>query len=301
MSQSLVLGAHGYLGRHMAHYLRMRGEYVMTCDIAPAPVDASVPYVQADVANAASVASLDFDVDFIYVFSGLTGTEVGFERYRDFVEVNEIGLLNILQHHRASGSRARIVFPSTRLVYKGKQGALLTEDSEKEALTPYAQNKLSCEAFLSMYQRLFGIEFTVFRVCVPYGNEFQGAYSYGTVGFFLQRAMSQQPLELFGDGSLRRTFTHVLDICCQMALALEHPASRNVVLNVGGENLSLMEAATFIAEAAGVEVRTVPWPPRAWALESGDTVFDASRMEALTKPLTTHSYADWVQHLFSER
>ena len=40
-----------------------------------------------------------------------------------------------------------------------------------------------------------------------------GNYSYGTIGFFLSKAMKKENINMYGDGELKRTFTHVYDIC----------------------------------------------------------------------------------------
>lgn len=93
---------------------------------------------------------------------------------------------------KESGSTARIVFPSTRLVYKGQQNVLLKEDAEKAPNTIYALNKLACEYMLAMYQKAFGIHYTIFRICVPYGSLIKSGTSYGTLGFFAKGQKSAE-------------------------------------------------------------------------------------------------------------
>ena len=53
------------------------------------------------------------------------------------------------------------------------------------------------------------------------------------------------------------------------------------VFNVGGESRSLMEVAQAIADRTGARVACIPWPPEALALESGSTVFDSSKLDAI--------------------
>ena len=48
----------------------------------------------------------------------------------------------------------------------------------------------------------FHSHFTIFRICVPYGNLIDELYSYGTIGFFINRAMKGQNITIYGDGSL---------------------------------------------------------------------------------------------------
>ena len=188
MNNVIVFGANGYLGRHLALHLKDNHIDFLPIGNSTHSADNYENYLQIDITNKKEVEQLNFDVETIYIFAGLTGTTVGFDQYQEFILANEIGLLNILNHHKNCKSKARIVFPSTRLVYKGQKDVFLSEDAEKEALTIYAQTKLACESYLKIYQYNFGITYTIFRICVPYGNLINESYSYGTLGFFLNNA-----------------------------------------------------------------------------------------------------------------
>ena len=297
MKSAIVFGANGYLGRHMTSFLMEKNVRVVPVDCHVNSVDALSGYRSVNVVRADEVMALDFAVDVIFCFAGLTGTESGFYHYKDFVEVNELGLLHVLNHHRATGSSARVVFPSTRLIYRGRKGTPLNEKSEQEALTVYAQNKRACEEYLRMYQHLFGTPYTIFRICVPYGNMFPSGYSYGTVGFFLNKAQRGEDIILFGDGCQRRTFTHVQDICYKIWNVLQVPGTENETYNVGGEDLSLLESATLVARKFGVKVICVPWPEMALKLESGDTVFDSLKMDAVAPSVSVYSFSGWMDEM----
>lgn len=279
--KSILIGSNGYLGRHLALELATKGfenfNYDL-CSESPVGINNYRPF---DITNKDDFKQLDPNVDFIFLFAGLTGTAEGFTKYREFIEVNEIGLLNLLEWMRETGCRARVVFPSTRLVYKGVTGCLLKEDDPKEAKTVYAANKLSAEEMLRMHNNAFDIDYTVFRICVPYGNAFGGGYSYGTLGFFLGQAEAGQDLSLFGTGQVRRTFTHVSDISALIIKAIQLEKTKNEVYNIGGENFSLLEVAERIAIKYGIGVHFVEWPEMALRLESDSTVFDDSKLRAI--------------------
>jgi len=68
------------------------------------------------------------------------------------------------------------------------------------------------------------------------------------------------------------------------------------VLNLGGpDELSVREIADVIAEAYGVSVRDAPWPELAARIESGDTVFDATRLEKWIGSDYQHRFQAWVR------
>jgi UDP-glucose 4-epimerase len=297
MKTSLLIGSNGYLGKHLSVFLDKKGFENLNFDIHPAGFDGIRNYRQFDITSKASFENLNPNVDFIFFFAGLTGTADGFDKCQEFVNVNEIGLLNLMNWVRISGSKARIIFPSTRLVYKGKKNHPLIEDDPKETKTIYALNKLAAENILWMYQNAFGIDYNVFRICVPYGNLFGGAYSYGTIGFFLDKALKNEDIILFGDGSIRRTFTHVEDICKNIYRVILNEESKNQIFNIGGENLSLFEAATQVSGKFGVEIKLIPWPAMALKLESDDTVFDDSKLSSLINPSKKFSLQNWLKSL----
>lgn len=292
-----ILGANGYLGRHLVYYLTQKGYHVYAYDIQSERnpnIPDNVFYEQFDICN--QYEHVRFDVDYLFVFSGITGTKNGFDSYKTFIEVNEIGLLNILSKVKELEVKPKIIFPSTRLVYKG-QDFPLQEDAEKEAKTVYAANKLSCERYLNMYANGFGIPYTIYRICVPYGNMFDGDFSYGTVGAFLNRAKSGGTITLYGDGSVQRTLTHVLSICQQIADSMVLDGSENKIYNITGETFSLKELAEKIASIYGTLVTYIPWNELDWKIESGSTVFDGKQIESIIRVDSQMSFNKWLEHI----
>lgn len=298
-SRILIIGANGYIGRHLTMLLCHPGIDLTACDIHPCsklPPESTGRYRQLDITEPEATSEADVDVDYIFLMAGLTGTKKTFNEYADFITVNEIGLLNILSRMRETGSRARLVFPSSRLVYKGMKGQKLVEGSEKDFKSIYAVNKYAAERYLEMYRQYFGIHYSIFRVCVPYGNSLD-RYSYGTIGFFLEKARKGENIVLFGDGSLMRTFTHVDDICRIIVEAAALESTLDDVFNIGGEAMSLVQAASQIAEKFGVSVEFSEWPPLDSAIESGDTIFDSGKLDRLLAYRFRHRFSDWTASL----
>lgn len=278
MRKIAIIGSKGFIGRHIEWYLHISGEFSIETYDCVDGVEQS--YTKIDLSNPDSVKLINVDVDYIFMFAGLTGTYVGFDKIDTYLNINEFGLLNLLNHIRQSHHRPKIIFPSTRLVYKGNDVAL-REDDEKETKTIYAVNKLACESYLYAYFKSFDIPYTIFRICIPYGNLIDNSYSFGTIGFFLKMAMSGQNITLYGGGDLKRTFTHLWDMCYQIVEGGLKSESRGEIYNVGGETYSLRMVAELIAEPYGVDVITMEWPERDLRIESGHTYFDDSRIQSL--------------------
>ena len=290
-----IIGSNSYIARNVIHQIgeRYPGVSLALYDYADTHPDGLENYKKVSILDRESLKDVDFDCDVMYVFAGKTGSANGFDEYDVFLDVNERALLNILSEYRAQGSSAKIVFPSTRLVYKGQPG-LLREDAEKEFKTIYAINKFACENYLKQYNNVFGVQYCIFRICVPYGTLVSGAASYGTAEFMLNKAKRGENITLYGDGSQRRTFTYMEDLVDVLVEGGMSEGCVNDVYNVGGEDLSLREMAEMVAERYGVDVLSVSWPEVALKIESGDTVFDSSKLDGIIGRLTNSTFREKI-------
>ena len=284
----LVLGASGYIGRHLVAALRAQGHQVVV-----APSRSAAAHSRVDLGDPETLTRVDWAVDTVFVFAGVTGTAASFKDAQGYLMGNEGGLLNVLESIRLSGHRPRLVFPSSRLVYKGSSQPL-PETAELEAKTVYAANKIACEFNLRAYSNAFDIPHTIVRVCVPYGNSQGSEYSFGTVGNFVKQASETGRIVLYGDGSPRRTFTHIDDVCSFVVSAAASAEFENGTFNIPGDDLSLLEAAELIAARLGAEIAFAPWPTFDLRIESGSTVFDDSKTQSRLPLVLARSMAQWA-------
>ena len=282
-----VIGANGYIGKHIVSYLQRH--YDVNVDSYDIVAECDLPnnYHKVDLTDKESIKGLNLDIDYIFMFAGLTGTYNGFNEYQKFISINELGLLNLLDAIKNSEYRPKVIFPSTRLVYKGVDKSL-KEDDLKECKTIYAANKLACEGYLQAYHDSFDIPYTIFRICLPYGNLLSTDYSFGTVGFFIRQAKAGKDITLYGGGNIKRTFTHMEDLCYQIIEGSFHHESNGQTYNVGGETLSLHDAAEIIAAKYGTKVTEIPWPERDLRIESSHTYFDDTKIRSLLRNMNPY-------------
>jgi len=290
MKKAILFGANGYLGRHIAHFLKEQQIEFIPTGSAETSIDNYDNYLQIDITNNADLQQLDFNVDYVFAFAGLTGTGSSPEIIENFTKVNEQGLSNIIACCE-SANVGRLIFPSTRLVYKGVENTPLKETSEKEAKTIYAKNKIACEELLAQSK----VAYTVFRICVPYGNLMDSNYSYGTIGFFIGKASKGENITIYGDGSLKRTFSHVSDIAQAILQSVKFDSTINTVYNIGSnDTLSLLEVAQLVADKYDVSVEFGEWPEAALKIESGDTIFDGTKLKNTIGYNYQESLGEWV-------
>lgn len=295
MKTVTIIGANSYIARNLIHIINVENMDIklFLYDREESHRDCLQNYAPVNILDEKSVAAVNFNVDAVILFTGKTGTYAGFDDSRTFVEVNELGMLNVLNAMRKADSDAKLVFPSTRLVYKGKEEPL-SEDDEKEFKTLYAVNKYACEQYLKMYSNVFNIHYSIFRICVPYGSLLEGVSSYGTAEFFIGKAKKGENISLYGKGEVRRTLTYIGDLCRTLILGSLSEQCLNDVYNIGGEAYSLNDMASEIASKYGVGIEYAPWPEAALRIESSSTVFDSTRLDNILGNVRTMTFRDWI-------
>lgn len=292
----IVIGSNGYLGRHVCKYLQSMGANFFAADLQPVSIDGLLNYKTINLLNKSMMSDMFSEFDYIMLFSGKTGTFNGFSEANSFIEINEVGLVNLLNSVKDLGKDIKILFPSTRLVYKGKENIPLTEDSEKEFKTVYAINKYSCEKYLEMYNSLFGINYSIIRICVPYGTLMHGEQSYGTLTHFLKQAKNKSDITIYGDGSQKRSFIHIADLSRACVEIMISNLTNNGIYNVGGpDTLSIKDVATEIGNLYGVGITSVPWPEEQLKIESGDTIFDSSKFINILNFVYNYNFKAWLR------
>ena len=97
--------------------------------------------------------------------------------------------------------------------------------------------------------------------------------------FFLKQAKMNKKITLYGQGEVKRTFTHIFDICDVFLKIAEKSDATNSIYNIGGETFSLQEIAKKIAKIYNSKIECIEWPNEALKIESGDTIFDSKKID----------------------
>jgi len=291
-----IIGANSYIARNLIYKIKKEYSniYLQLYGRAEKHQDELKNYKKVNLYNRDDIKKIDFNCDVIFVFVGKAGSVNGFDEFDNFIDSNEKSLLHILNEYRRQNSNAKIIFPSTRLVYKGKKGQQ-KEDSEKEFKTIYAINKYACEQYLEQYHRVFNVQYCIFRICIPYGSLIEGVSSYGTAEFMLNKAQNRENITLYGDGSVRRTLTYIGDLCDVLIKGAISSRCVNDIFNIGGENYSLKEMAILIAEKYGVGIDYIKYPTVAEKIESGDTIFDDSKLQEIIPYEYNEKFISWIK------
>ena len=286
----LVVGGLGFIGVNVAARLLERGAKVtiLTPDRARHADDArrferaGAAVVEGDLRDRERLAVVVRGQQIVMNLSGQSGAVRSMEDPWSDLDVNCRGCLVLLETLREHNREAKVVFAGSRLQYGHPDRLPVGEDAPQEALCLHAIHKQTVEQYLALYQRLFGIRYTVARITNPYGpGQPTSRTAYGVVNRLIHLALADRPLTIYGAGTQLRDYLHVDDAAQALMVMASSERSDNRAFNVGsGTGTRLIDLAEMvIAIAGGGRIEHVAWPPLAEQVETGDFVADIARIE----------------------
>jgi nucleoside-diphosphate-sugar epimerase len=181
------------------------------------------------------------------------------------LQVNTLGLVHVLQAVRESGRAIRVVYASSAAVY-GDAPVLPCNDQQSltaPPLSPYALQKLGCEQYAALYEKLYEQRSLGLRYFNVYGERQDPNSPYsGVISRFLERYRAKAELTVFGDGSQSRDFIHVSDVAKANVLAVTGEAHGAVNIATG-QPQTLLQLIDYISEAGQSPALVQKAPARA--------------------------------------
>jgi UDP-glucose 4-epimerase len=177
--------------------------------------------------------------------------------------VNVLGGLNLLKLSAAHNVKKFIYISSGGAMYGEPDPSELPvkETAPVRPLSPYGASKQALEAWLGVYQRTFGLDYTTLRYANIYGPR-QGIREEGAVvAVFATRMAAELPVTIDGTGQQTRDFVYVDDCVSANVAALDRGSG--TAFNIGtGRETSIRDIFEAMAEVAGYTYQPNFGPPR---------------------------------------
>lgn len=277
----LVLGGGGFIGSHIAEAFIKAGHAVRIFEkesVAKDSVRHILPYVEwveGDFINETHVKEAVKGVDIIVHSLCTTLPKSSNENPVYDISSNLISTLHLLDAAKKDGVKKVIFLSSGGTIYGMPTVTPIPETHPTEPLCSYGIQKLSIEKYLKLYNHLHGLDYAILRISNPYGERQRPASSQGAVTVFLYKAIKNETIEIWGDGSVTRDYIYVSDVSGAVMAAAGHGGAEKI-FNIGsGEGTSLLDLIRHMENVTGrhISVRFAP----ARAFDVPVNVLDISR------------------------
>ncbi len=283
-----VIGGLGFIGVNLAERLLSDGAAVTILtplrerhgDQADAFERRGARIVEGDLRDRELLPAVVAKQDVIFNLSGQSGAVRSMEDPWSDLDINLRGNLVLLESVRSVAPAAKVVFAGSRLQYGKPSHLPVKEDDGSDPLCLHAVHKRTVEEYLKLYQKLFGVRFTIARITNPYGpGQPKGRTAYGVINRLIHLALAGDALTIYGAGDQQRDYIHVGDVVDALTRMALSPQADGRAYNVGsGVGTRLIDVANTIVSMVGRgRVEHVAWPPLAQRIETGDFVADVSR------------------------
>lgn len=279
--RALITGGAGFIGSHLAEALLDSGHQVLVVDnlstgsfdnIAHLKGRPDFEYHIDSVNNEALLAELIDRADVIFHFAAAVGVKLIVEQPVATIETNVHGTEVVLKH--ANKKKKLVVVASTSEVY-GKSVDVPFHEGSDLVLGPttkhrwaYACSKAIDEFLALAYWKERKLPVIIVRFFNTVGPRQTGRYGM-VIPNFVRQALAGEPITVFGDGTQRRSFTHVADVVRALQALVAEPRAVGEVVNIGNtEEVTIRELAEQVRTLTGSDsaIRLIPYDE---AYESG--------------------------------
>jgi len=287
----MVTGGLGFIGSNLAIALAEGGAQVTVIDVLDPRgggdrrnldgFEAEV--IIGSIDDAAAVTRPIMDADYVFNLAGQVSHIDSMEDPVHDLDLNARSQLGFLELLRRSGSRASVIYASTRQVYGRPESLPVTEDHPLRPVDVNGIAKAAAERLHLLYQQIYGIPISILRISNVYGprQRLEGDHQ-GFLPVFMRQVLSDEPITVFGDGSHQRECLYVDDAIRALLIAASAPEAMGETFNISHSHAySLREIAErLVAVAGGGRIESLPWPENRKRIAIGSSRVDCGKASA---------------------
>lgn len=264
MTHNLITGGAGFIGSHLAEALLARGESVTIIDDLSTGAIRNLdgcrdnPLFKHHIASIMDVplmAELVDRADRVWHLAAAVGVRLIIEKPVRTIETNIRGTEIVM--NLVSRKNKKVLITSTSEIY-GKsakvpfsEGDDLVFGSTTRPRWAYACSKAIDEFLALAYHNEQKTPVVIVRLFNTVGPRQTGQYGM-VIPRFVQQALANEAITVYGDGTQSRAFAQVSDVVGALIGLMDNPAAEGQVFNVGNDReISIRELAQLIIQKTG--------------------------------------------------
>jgi UDP-glucose 4-epimerase len=264
----LITGGAGFIGSHLAEAcLNQEDEVYIVDDLSTGSMENiqgllddhrfhdRLFFTMDTILNHDVMLELIGTCDVVYHLAAAVGVRLILEKPLESIRTNIQGTEKVLE--LCNKFKKKVLVASTSEVYGKHLHAPLVETDNiiygpsSKFRWSYAASKLMDEFTALAYHRTHGLKAVITRLFNTVGPRQTGAYGM-VIPRFVQQALQNQAITVYGDGSQTRTFTYVKDVVNALIGLMDREEAVGQVFNVGGiEEISIKDLAARIIQMTG--------------------------------------------------
>ena len=257
----LITGGAGFIGSNLSRKYLERGDEVYIIDnLTTGRMENIAELIEThqkklffnkdSILNDTAMVEMTGTVDVIIHLAAAVGVKYIIDNPLESMEANIIGTENVLKWARKF--KKKVFIASSSEVYGDQVKAPLQEEDSvvygpsSKLRWSYAASKLVDEFLALAYYRTIGLPVIICRFFNIIGPNQTGEYGM-VVPRFIDKALRNEPIPVFGDGSQTRTFTYIDDVVNAVTEMVDSEKCVGEIMNLGGEQeISVMALAEKI-------------------------------------------------------
>jgi UDP-glucose 4-epimerase len=296
----LVTGGSGFIGSHVVDKLVEHNYEVRVFDKTK-PIREDVEWFKGDLLSENYVLEACRDVEAVFHLAAIADVNVALSHFATCLMINEMGTMNILKSATAQEVE-RVILASTTWIYGKTKGKVYEDTPIPFPDHIYTKTKIGQEQLMYAWNQHHGLPFTILRYDIPYGPRMRSNMA---ISIFVRKALRQEPITIFGDGSQGRCFIYIEDLAEGNVASLTENAKNEVVNLAGQEFVTLNQIVKNLQEIFG-HIPIKHEPARPHDFRGAVTSIEKAKRLLKWKPDTTFKsglrrYIEYVKETTSEK
>ncbi len=259
----LILGGGGFIGSHLADALLENGYDVVIFD----KINFSrknikhnigkIKIIEGDFNNEVDLKGAlgGIDIAFHLVSSTLPANSNDNPIYD--VETNLVSSLRFLNEALINKISKIIFISSGGTVYGIPERLPIKEYHPRKPICSYGIIKKTIEDYLYMFEKLYGLNYTIFRLSNPYGERQNPDVAQGVIPVFLKKILKNETIEIWGDGKIERDYIYIKDAVSALIKSLSSNTNERIFNLGSGIGYSLNDILEIIEKVSGKKAKVI--------------------------------------------